>query len=131
MNTEPKQKDLFDLFSGDAPAPAKFVSEEDALAALAIVRARLVSTGYAVARRLAEAHGTVQAQEVWAEMDRQGLLSDSDKALPGNWLGVVFKGKEFKAAWEHTGYVKIGNKERNVHAAPRSLWRLRREEAGS
>jgi len=103
----------------------KIQSEEEALAILAATRARLIADGYKVAVKLAEEQGGVQAQMVWSEMDRLGLISDEDKKLSAQWLAVVFKGTDYKDSWQASGYRKIGNKERNVHAAPRTWWTLK------
>jgi hypothetical protein len=102
-----------------------FQSEEEALEALARTRSRLIATGYEVGVEIAELYGGVHAQMIFSEMEERGLLSQADKEIPANWLANIFKGKNYKGTWTPLGHVKIGNTERNVHAAPRMMWGLK------
>jgi hypothetical protein len=102
----------------------KFQSEGEALEALESARAHLIEAGYGVAVELAEKHGAVHAQMVFGTMVERDLISPVDLGKPANWLANVFKGKRYKDSWEKIGHRRIGNKERNVHAAPRMVWKL-------
>lgn len=102
-----------------------FSSASSAIDALEIARDRLVEDGITVAVALCKAHGDCTAQDVWARMDADGLLSESDKKINARWLGAVFVGKKGRATFVASGFRKTGNAERNAHAAPRTVWRLR------
>lgn len=103
-------------------------SEEEALRLLAERRAALVAKAYPVAVELARYTGSVYGQKVFREMERRGLLTEADKALPGNWMAVVFRGKLYKDPWRKRGEIKAGNAERNNHARTVGLWVLRDSE---
>jgi hypothetical protein len=103
----------------------KFRSEGEALEALESARAHLIEAGYGVAVELAKKHGAVHAQMVFGTMVERNLIDEDDLGKPANWLANVFKGKRYKDSWEKIGHRRIGNKERNVHAAPRMVWKLK------
>ena len=99
----------------------KTQSEEEAREILAETRADLIGRGKDIAEQLCRKNGFTHAQLVWAEMKRQRWLHNCEH-LPGNWLANVFKSN---ATVERCGHAKIGNKERNAHAAQRAVWKLR------
>lgn len=102
-----------------------FLSEADALDALARTRARLIADGYRVGVELAEKYGAVTGQMIVQEMQTRGLLQPGDHQLSQHWVANIFKGKEYKKTWARLGHVRVGNDARNVHAAPRMAWVLR------
>jgi len=105
-------------------AGVTFQSSEEAIEVMAEVRADLVRRAAPVAVVLAKTRGVIQAQDVLQEMERQGLLTEAEKALSQRWIAVLFVGKEHRDKWEKVGARKIGNTTRNVHGAPRTVWRL-------
>lgn len=102
-----------------------FRSEEEAQAALAEARERLISDGYNVAVELAEEHGAVHSQMILTEMENRGLFEDGDEDLPRNWTSNIFRQAEYKDTWSKCGYAKIGDNARNTHAAVRAVWKLK------
>lgn len=105
-------------------------SEEEAIALLEATRARLAEDGYQVAVDIARDKGTVQAQDVLQEMAKRGLFQPGDEELDQRWVAVVFKGKTYKHTWEKVGIKKVGNQQRNVHAAERAVWKIRGVDSG-
>jgi hypothetical protein len=102
-----------------------FQSEEEARAALEERRGRLISLGHQIAIELAQKYGAVHGQMVIAEMTRRSLFTPEDEEHSHHWLACIFKNKGYRESWEKLWHVKVGNKERNVHAAPRMLWKLK------
>ncbi len=72
--------------------------------------------GYArwTATIAAKTQGTVTVDDV-----RERIENDDD-FVPGNWMGSIFKGKE----WERVGYKKSTHE--GSHARMISVWRLKR-----
>lgn len=105
--------------------PDKFLSEEDAIKALAETRRWLVEKAHRIAVELATQFGYVYGQMILAELDRRKAWTQAEQTIRTTWLGVVFKAKEYKELWEPIGYIKAGNKKRNAHAHAVALWKLK------
>jgi len=101
-----------------------FRDAQSAINALEDARARLVDEGVRVAVVLCKQHGECTAQDVFARMDADGLLSEGDKAINARWLGSVFRGKAGRRLFYPCGFRMVANAERNAHSAPRTVWKL-------
>jgi hypothetical protein len=105
----------------------KTLSEAEALALMDTNRKWLIAKGYDTAVELAIKFGYVYGQMILAEFDRTEAWTNAEQTIRTTWLGVVFRGKDYRDTWELVGYTKAGNKKRNAHAHAVAVWKLRGE----
>ena len=105
-------------------------STEEAVAVLlrSLTRRHLIMVGRAVARELIALLGTTHVREVRAEMIRLGHGPDIEAVGSDQWLGVVFRSRDFKATGD-TYTPPESEPSHNVHSwHPVNIWRMRRPE---
>lgn len=101
----------------DARFPTR--SAHEALALLQERRGTQIDMARDIAVAICRRHGTVHGRMVRDQMQREGLLQDSDREF---WLGAVFNDARF----EWTGqFVMVHDGARNLHTRAIKLWKLK------
>jgi hypothetical protein len=95
-------------------------SAAEAVAILENTRSTLVERGREIAVTIAQEHGTVHSRQVRDQLATEGLLKG---VVDERFLGAVFAKR---GLFEKTGKEHIAvDKERNIHARPVPIWRLK------